>query len=56
VPVAVTQAAGTSTATGSFVIKRLDFKIGEGEWTDTSMLGNDVLVKFKLLLTGMAPL
>jgi polyisoprenoid-binding protein YceI len=56
VPVTVTQAAGTSTATGSFVIKRLDFKIGEGEWTDTSMLGNDVLVKFKLLLTGMAPL
>ncbi len=56
VPVAVTQAAGTSTATGSFVIKRLDFKIGEGEWADTSMLGNDVVVKFKLLLTGMAPL
>jgi polyisoprenoid-binding protein YceI len=60
VPVAVTQAAGgngaISTATGSFVIKRLDFKIGEGEWTDTSMLGNDVVVKFKLQLTGMAAL
>jgi polyisoprenoid-binding protein YceI len=60
VPVAVTQAAGgngaISTATGSFVIKRLDFKIGEGEWTDTSLLGNDVVVKFKLLLTGIAPL
>ncbi len=56
VPVAVTQAGGTSTATGSFAIKRLDFKIGEGEWTDTSMVANDVTVKFKLALTGMAPL
>ena len=56
VPVAVTQAGGTSTATGSFAIKRLDFKIGEGEWTDTSMVANDVTVKFKLALTGMAAL
>ena len=56
VPVAVTQAGGASTAIGSFTIKRLDFKIGEGEWTDTSMVANDVTVKFKLALTGMAPL
>jgi polyisoprenoid-binding protein YceI len=56
VPVTVTQAGGTSTATGSFAIKRLDFKIGEGEWTDTSMVANDVTVKFKLAMTGMAPL
>ncbi|MBC7729742.1 MAG: YceI family protein [Microbacteriaceae bacterium] len=57
VPVTIVQNTGTaSTATGSFVIKRLDFKIGEGEWADTSMLANDVTVKFKLALTGMAPL
>jgi polyisoprenoid-binding protein YceI len=56
VPVTVTQAGATSTASGSFTIKRLDFKIGEGEWTDTSMVANDVTVKFKLALTGMAPL
>ena len=56
VPVAVTQAGAASTASGSFVIKRLDFKIGEGEWADTSMVANDVTVKFKLALTGMAPL
>ena len=56
VPVTVTQAGGTSTASGSFTIKRLDFKIGEGEWTDTSMVANDVTVKFKLTLSGMAPL
>jgi polyisoprenoid-binding protein YceI len=60
VPVTVTQtgtqAGTTSTASGSFTIKRLDFRIGEGEWTDTSMVANDVTVKFKLALTGMAPL
>ncbi|MDO9286231.1 MAG: YceI family protein [Aquabacterium sp.] len=56
VPVAVTQAGAASTATGSFNIKRLDFKIGEGDWADTSMVANDVTVKFKLALSGMAPL
>ena len=42
-----------STASGSFTIKRLDFKVGEGEWTDTSMLANDVSVHFKLALAGL---
>jgi polyisoprenoid-binding protein YceI len=56
VPVQVTQAGTVSTASGSFVIKRLDFKIGDGEWADTSMLANDVTVKFKLVLAGLAPL
>ena len=56
VPVQLVQAGSRSTATGSFVIKRLDFKVGEGEWADTSMLSNDVSVRFKLLLTGVAPL
>ena len=56
VPVSVTQAGAASTASGSFVIKRLDFKIGDGEWADTSMVANDVQVKFKLALSGMAPL
>jgi polyisoprenoid-binding protein YceI len=56
VPVQVAQAAGNSTASGSFTIKRLDFKVGEAEWADTSMLANDVPVRFKLVLTGIAPL
>ena len=56
VPVALTQAGPTSTATGQFVIKRLDFKVGEAEWTDTSLLANDVTVRFKLVLTGIGPL
>lgn len=56
VPVTVTQSGAASTATGAFTIKRLAFKVGEGEWADTSMVADDVQVKFKLALTGMAPL
>ena len=55
VPVSVAQAGGTSTASGSFTIKRLDYKIGEGEWADTSLVANEVQVRFKLALTGIPP-
>jgi len=56
VPVTLTQAGGNTTAAGSFVIKRLAFKIGENEWADTSMVADDVQVKFKLALTGVPKL
>ena len=56
VPVLLTQAGAKSTASGAFSIKRLAFKVGEGEWADTSMLANDVLVRFKLALTGVPPM
>ncbi|MBT2321022.1 YceI family protein [Variovorax paradoxus] len=56
VPVAIAQSAGQSVATGSFTIQRLAFKIGEGEWADTSMVGDDVQVRFKLVLTGLRPI
>jgi polyisoprenoid-binding protein YceI len=54
VPVALTAAGGNTVATGSFALKRLDFKVGEGDWADTSVVANDVQVKFKLTLQGMA--
>jgi len=53
VPVALTQTGPTTTAVGTFVLKRLAFKIGENEWADTSMVADDVQVKFKLALTGV---
>ncbi|MFN3862112.1 MAG: YceI family protein [Roseateles sp.] len=40
-------------AAGAVAIKRLDFKIGDGEWADTSMVANDVTVKFKLAFSGL---
>ena len=53
-PVTLTPgAAGVTTAQGSFNIKRVDFKIGEGDWADVSIVANDVAVKFKLALTGI---
>lgn len=56
VPVTLAQSGAQTTATGSFHLKRLDFHIGDGEWADTSMVANEVLVKFKLALSGMKPL
>jgi polyisoprenoid-binding protein YceI len=56
VPVTLTQASGTTTATGSFTVKRLEYKIGDGEWSDTSMVANDVQVKLKLAMTGVGSL
>jgi polyisoprenoid-binding protein YceI len=55
VPVTLAAAGANSVATGAFTIKRLEFKIGEGEWADTSMVADEVQVKFKLVLSGLAP-
>lgn len=46
-------AAGQGTASGSFTLKRLDFKLGEGEWADVSVVANEVQVRFKLQLSGL---
>jgi polyisoprenoid-binding protein YceI len=56
VPVTLVQSGATTTATGVVGIKRLAFKIGENEWADTSMVADDVQVKFKLALTGVGKL
>jgi polyisoprenoid-binding protein YceI len=56
VSVALTQSGGVTTATGAFTIKRLDFKVGDGDWADVDLIANDVQVKFKLALSGMAAL
>ena len=56
VPVTLTQNGATTTATGAFPIKRLTFRIGEKEWADTSMVADEVQVKFKMALTGVPKL
>ncbi len=56
VPVTLAQASGNTAASGSFTMKRLDFKIGDGDWGDTSLVANDVQVKFKLNLSGVSAL
>ena len=56
VPVQLAQSGAKTTATGQFGIKRLAYKIGEEEWADTSMVADDVQVRFKLVLTGVGKL
>jgi polyisoprenoid-binding protein YceI len=54
VPVTLIPSAGGVTfAQGSFSLKRVDFKIGEGDWADVSIVANDVVVRFKLAITGL---
>lgn len=48
--------AGQTRADGSFVIKRLEYKIGDGDWNDVSLIANDVQVKLRLVFTGIASL
>jgi len=43
-------AGGNAVAEGQFTLKRLDFKIGEGEWADTSAVANDVVVRVRMVL------
>ena len=55
-PVTLTQSGTTTTAAGTLALKRLAFKIGDGDWADTSMVADEVKVDFKLALTGVAKL
>jgi polyisoprenoid-binding protein YceI len=55
VPVQLVQAGTLGTASGAFTLKRLDFKVGEAEWADTSLVADEVEVKFRLVLSGLAP-
>ena len=52
----LSQAGAVTTAVGSFTLKRLAFRIGDNEWADTSMLADDVQVRFKLTLSGVGKL
>ena len=45
-------AAGNRVAEGTFVVKRLDFKIGEGLWADTATVANEVVVRVRMTLAS----
>ncbi|MEO8102625.1 MAG: YceI family protein [Betaproteobacteria bacterium] len=47
---------GNGIFEGSFIVKRVDFAIGEGPWTDLSMVANDVLVNFHVVAAASATL
>jgi len=55
VPVAIkSDAAGNRMAEGTFSLKRLDYKIGEGEWADTATVADDIRVRVRIVLVGSA--
>ncbi len=37
---------------GSFVLKRLDFAVGDGIWSDVATVANEVQIKFHLVATA----
>lgn len=50
-PVKIQSSGGKHTFTGKTGIKRLDYKIGsDGEWADTTLVADEVLIDFKLVL------
>jgi polyisoprenoid-binding protein YceI len=46
-------AGGNSVAEGSLTIKRLDYKIGEGEWADPDTVANEVMVRIRMVLPSV---
>jgi len=49
-----TDAAGNRVAEGTFSLRRLDYRIGEGEWADTGTVANDILVHVRMVLAPSA--
>ena len=51
VPITVkTDPAGTRTAEGNFSLRRLEYKVGEGEWADTDTVADDIRVHVRMVL------
>jgi polyisoprenoid-binding protein YceI len=47
-PLTVKTEAGKQVFEGALPIKRLAYNIGEGEWKDTSMVADEVVIKFRV--------
>jgi len=49
-PLALETAADITTASGSVILKRMDFQVGQGDWADPSLVADEVQVNFRLAL------
>ncbi|MEO7812322.1 MAG: YceI family protein [Usitatibacter sp.] len=49
-PFTFAEAAGLRTVEGQFPLRRLQFRIGEGPWSDTDTVADEVLVRFRFAL------
>lgn len=52
VPVSYAPGKNAATFDGAFVLKRLDFGIGEGMWADVATVANEVKVNFRIAATA----
>ncbi len=48
-PITVKKEGGATLLEGSLPIKRLAFNIGEGEWKDTSIVADEVTIRFRVV-------
>lgn len=55
VPVALVASGAQWVATGGFSLPRLAYQVGNGEWADTSVVADEVQVKFSWQLQGNKP-
>lgn len=53
VPVTLEHTGATAVARGGFAIRRTEFGIGSGEWADTSLVADEVQLRFKIALEGL---
>ena len=51
-PFTVRQDGRATVFDGAFTLKRLDYGIGEGPWSDTDTVANEVQIRFKLTGAG----
>ena len=52
-PVTLSTNGTTTLASGTVPIQRTTFHIGDGEWSDTSLVADEVQIKFKFALSGV---
>jgi polyisoprenoid-binding protein YceI len=51
-PVTFQSAGNKGIFDGSFTIKRLDYAIGEGAWSDVDTVANEIQIRFHLVVTA----
>jgi polyisoprenoid-binding protein YceI len=48
-PFSVADTGGMRTVEGQFALKRLQFRIGDGPWSDTDTVADEIIVRFKFV-------
>jgi len=54
-PFTLVDAGGMRTVEGQFPLRRLQFRIGEGAWSDTDTVADEVLVRFRFVIPVTKP-